>query len=587
MPMPDSFLDELVGRTDIVDFVSGYVRLTKHSGGNMFGLCPFHSEKTPSFSVNAEKQLYHCFGCGKGGGVIGFAMEIENLQFRDAVELLAGRAGMTVPEEDGAIEIAEKRKRMLELNRSAARHFHRMLISPTGDSAARYLLARRISKAMVTKFGIGAAPEAWSMLLSAMRAEGYSQQELIDAGLAKTGRNKGAAYDTFRNRLMFPVIDVRGNVVGFSGRILGEGEPKYLNTAETLAFSKSRNLFALNIAKKSKSGMLILTEGNIDVITLHSAGFDCAVASLGTALTPEQARLMSRYTEKVVLAYDSDEAGRNASMRAISLLEKTGMTVKVINLGESKDPDEFLRKNSADAFQILIDGSENHIEYRLMTIKRESDLTSDEGRLKYLSGATAILSELSSDPEREIYSARVAETAGVSAASVTNEVAKVIRVKNAMRKRNFERQVSRPVAAMQPSDRSLRYGNEYSAAAEEGLIRNLIRDPALLEIAESAGFSAEEFTSQFLAKVYNDLTARISSGRDVSIQYILSGLELNEASLLTDIMQKPENQTQGDKAVGSYIEKIRMEKFKSTEPNMDMLMEIKRIREKKDIRVGS
>ncbi|MDR0491442.1 MAG: DNA primase, partial [Oscillospiraceae bacterium] len=403
MPIPDSFLDELVSRTDIVELVGGYVRFAKRSGGNMLGLCPFHSEKTPSFSVNADKQIYHCFGCGKGGGAIGFVMEIENIPFLDAVDFLAKRAGMTVPESGGEIELAEKRRRMLELNRDAAMHFHKMLLAPQGASAQKYLAARGISKSMVTRFGIGAAPDSWNALLDAMSAKGYSRNELIEAGLARRGKTEGGAYDMFRNRLIFPVIDVRGNVIGFSGRILGDGEPKYLNSPDTLAFSKSRNLFALNIAKKTKSGMLILVEGNIDVITMHQAGFDCAVASLGTALTAEQVKLMSRYTDRAFVAYDSDEAGRKAALKAISLLEKTGMQVKIVSIGDSKDPDEFLRKHGADSFRLLLEGSENHIEYRLMTIRNNADLSTDEGRLAYLAAATGLLSELSSKPEREIY----------------------------------------------------------------------------------------------------------------------------------------------------------------------------------------
>jgi len=582
MPVSGSFLDELVSRTDIVDLAGSYVRFTKRSGANMFGLCPFHSEKTASFSVSADKQIYHCFGCGKGGGVINFVMEIENIPFRDAVEVLASRAGMTVPDDDGAYEIAAKRKRMLDLNRDAARHFHQILYTRAGEAAVRYLSQRKISKAMVTKFGIGAAPDAWSTLLDAMKAKSYTRQELIDAGLARRGRDENSAHDIFRNRLMFPVIDVRGSVIGFSGRILGEGEPKYLNTSETLVFSKSRNLFALNISKKTKSGMLILAEGNIDVVTLHDAGFDCAVASLGTALTQEQVRLMARYTDKVVLAYDSDEAGRKAAMRAISLLEKTDLRVKVIDMGDSKDPDEFLKKKGADAFRILVEGSENHIEYRLMMIRKNADLTSDEGRLRYLSEATVLLSELSSDPEREVYGARVAEVAGVSAESVANEVKKALKLKRAKQKREFERQVSNPAAAIQPSDRALRYDNEYSAAAEEGLIKSLVGDALYMKAAEQAGFSAEEFTSPFLAKVYTEISNRISEGRDVSVSHILAALEPNEAAQLTAILQKPADLVQSSGTIKEYIAKIRMEKLKSANPDMDTLMEIKRIREKAD-----
>ena len=667
-------MDELVARADIVELVGGYVRFVKRSGSNMLALCPFHSEKTPSFTVNAEKQMYYCFGCGKGGGAINFLMEIEHVPFHDAVEMLAKRMGMTVPDSGEDEDTAGKRRRMFELNRDAARYFHETLMSPLGARARSYLVERGISKAMVTRFGIGAAPDSWRSLLEVMIAKGYSRKELIEAGLARqsaagqarasggvsgsggsgvsggggggvsggsgvsgsggssssgdsggssssgssggsgssgdsttsisttsnatsttatstTDASKtttsGNVYDMFRNRLMFPVIDVRGNVIGFSGRILGDGEPKYLNSPDTLAFSKNRNLFALNIAKKTKSGMLILAEGNIDVVTLHQAGFDCAVASLGTALTAEQVKLMSRYTNRVVIAYDSDDAGRKAALRAISLLEKTDMQVNVVGMGNSKDPDEFLRKNGADAFRLLLEGSENHIEYRLMTIKNNADLSTDDGRIAYLSKAIGLLSELPTKPEREIYGARVAEAAGVSIASVTNEVEKIIRINYARQKKDFEKRVAQPSAAIQPSERSLRYKDEYSAVAEEGLIRCFVLEPSLLRRAAEMGFAAEEFTSPFLSKVFQMLQKRMEESGDASVAPILSVLEQHEASQLTSILQKPESMPRGDAVMRDYINKIRLEKLKSVTPDTDMLMELKKFREKKDgVNVG-
>ena len=325
MAFSESFLQELCERNDIVDVVSGYVRLTKKSGSNQFGLCPFHSEKTPSFSVSADKQIFHCFGCGKGGGVINFIMEIENLSFPEAVEFLAKRANMPMPEQENSAE-SRKRERMFALNRDAARYFYEQLKAPGSDAALAYMQKRRISPATAVKFGLGYAPDGWDNLRSAMRAKGYTDQELFDAGLVRRGKS-GGFYDTFRSRLMFPVIDVRGNVVAFSGRVLGDGEPKYMNSPETIVFSKSHNLFGLNLAKKSKCGYIILCEGNIDVVSMHQAGFDSAVASLGTSLTPEQARLMSRYKNEVVIAYDNDGAGQKAAQRAIGIMEKLDMKV--------------------------------------------------------------------------------------------------------------------------------------------------------------------------------------------------------------------------------------------------------------------
>ena len=386
---PDTFINELVARNDIVDVVSGYVRLGKKSGSNMFGLCPFHSEKTPSFSVSPDKQIYHCFGCGKGGGVISFIMEIENLSFPEAVAFLAKRANMTLPEQENDRD-SRKRSRMLELNKDAARFFYEQLQSSVGERARAYMQQRGISKATATNFGLGCAPNAWDALEKAMREKGYTDFELFDAGLIKKGRN-GGWYDTFRDRLMFPVIDVRGNVIGFSGRILGEEGPKYLNSPETLVFNKGSNLFALNLAKKSKSGYILLSEGNIDVVSLHQAGFDSAVASLGTSLTAEQARLISRYTDQVIIAYDNDGAGQKAAQRAISILEKLDLKVRVLQMSGAKDPDEFIKLKGAEAFAQLIDGSENQTEYRLGQIAKKYDLTVDAQKLDYLREAEELL----------------------------------------------------------------------------------------------------------------------------------------------------------------------------------------------------
>ena len=362
MAFPESFLTELAERNDIEDVVGSYVRFTKRSGSNLFGLCPFHSEKTPSFSVSPDKQIYHCFGCGKGGSVINFIMEIENLSFPDAVEFLARRAGMEVPDDRSGDDTRHKRERMLAINRDTARFFYEMLVSPQGKPAQDYIVRRKISPAMVKNFGLGFAPDTWDSLVKRLKSLGYSELEMFDAGLVRKGQ-KGGVYDTFRNRLMFPVIDVRGNVIGFSGRILGDGEPKYMNSPETLVFNKSQNLFALNLAKKSKNGYIILAEGNVDVVALHQAGFDCAVASLGTSLTPEQARLISRYAKEVVIAYDSDGAGQKASQRAIGILEKLDLKVKVLRMDGAKDPDEFIKLKGPDAFKNLIEKSENHVEY--------------------------------------------------------------------------------------------------------------------------------------------------------------------------------------------------------------------------------
>lgn len=575
MAFPEIFLDELIRRNDIVDVVGTYVHLTKKSGNNLFGLCPFHSEKTPSFSVSADKQIYHCFGCGKGGGVINFLMEIENLTFADAVHVLAERSGLTVPDDTMSKETQSRRARILELNRDAARFFYTFLLTPEGEAAKKYILKREISKEMVTRFGIGAAPDSWNALHDAMTRKGYTRQELLDAGLVKLSRKDGVSvYDAFRNRLMFPVIDVRGSVIGFSGRILDNGEPKYLNSPETFVFNKSRNLFALNLAKKSKSGMLILTEGNIDVVALHQAGFDCAVASLGTSLTEEQTRLMTRYTQQVVIAFDMDEAGIKASERAIGLLEKAGLNVRVLRMQDAKDPDEFIKKFGRDAFSLLIGRSENHIDYRLASIKAKYSLQTDEGRLKYINEATEMLSTVESAVEREIFGAKVAETAAISVEAVKNEIKKAVKRRITADKKKKDLKEHNVVLNHQPGDKTIRYENVYSAAAEEGIIRLLVLDNELINTANEMSLKEDEFTSQFLMKVFSLIKKRRQDGMDASPAALLAGLSNAEASHFSVLIQKPESLSNGEKAMRDYIEKIRAEilKVKAKEDPIAVLL---------------
>jgi len=557
---PESFIDELVSRNEISDVVSDYVQLRRRGGNNLFGLCPFHSEKTPSFSVSTEKQIYYCFGCQKGGGVIHFIMEIEALRYTDAVHFLARRAGMTVPEgqEDKA---AEHRSRLLRLHRDAARYYYAVLATPLGADAVAYLNQRGISKEMVKRFGLGAAPAGWGHLAEAMAKKGYSADELTAAGLVKKSRRDGV-YDTFRNRLMFPVVDVRGNVIGFSGRILDEGTPKYLNSPDTMIFSKSRNLFGLNLAKKSKAGYLILAEGNIDVISLHQAGFDSAVASLGTSLTAEQGRLMAGYGKDVVIAYDADSAGINAAKRAIGILETAGLGVRVLRMEGAKDPDEFIKARGGDAFRTLLERSENHVAYRLLSMQQGYDLEQDEGRLGFLREATQLLAGLPNAPEREVYGRRVAEASGISFEAVMQEVTKERKRGERREKSKREREALRPAQRNQPSERAIRYENIVSAKAEEGVIRLLMRDPALC--GKTDGLSEADFSSPFLGKAYAVIRRRIREGGSLTPDALAAELAPGELSHLMRIVQEPENLANGEKSLGDYIKKIETEKLKQS-----------------------
>ena len=555
MTFPESFITELVERNDIVDVVSSYVRLNKRSGSHLFGLCPFHSEKTPSFSVSPDRQTFHCFGCGKGGGVINFIMEIENLSFPDAVEFLARRAGMALPEAADDRE-SRKRTRMLALNRDAARYFHEQLSAPGADAAHDYIAKRRIGRRMVTAFGLGFAPNGWSGLLDAMRDKGYTDYEMLDAGLVRHGKS-GGFYDTFRNRLMFPVIDVRGNVIGFSGRVLGDGEPKYMNSPETLVFNKSRNLFALNLAKKSKSGYIILSEGNIDVVSLHQAGFDSAVASLGTSLTPEQARMLSRYTNEVIIAYDNDNAGMKASQRAIGILEKLDLKVKVLQMSGAKDPDEFIKLKGADAFRNLIDGAENQVDYRLRAVTQKYELSSDEQKVEFLKEASELVAKLPGAVERQVYAMRVASMAGVSAEVVTAETERRRKKLLSRAHRDEGREQSRPERQSQPAERSFRYDNPASAVAEEGVIRLLYLEPEL--IGETLP-PAEDFSAPVLAHIYSVMCDTLRRGAQATTASLSAALSSEEMSLLVSIIQKPETLSNARQSMRDYRERIENEK---------------------------
>ena len=547
MAIPAQFIDELMARCDIADVVADYVPLTR-KGGSLWGCCPFHSERTPSFHVVPERQMYKCFGCGKGGGVINFIMEIENLSYPDAVRFLAKRAGLEVPEErgDGGFR-----------NKEAARYFHSVLHSPAGRAGVDYLFGkRRLSKATVTRFGLGMAPDGWDKLITEMKSKGYEKSELLEAGLVVLSK-EGRVYDRFRNRVMFPIIDLRGDVIGFGGRVLDDSTPKYLNSPDTPIFNKGRNLFALNIAKKTRLGRIILTEGYMDTLSLHQAGFDCAVASLGTALTGDHAQLLARYTKEVVIAYDGDGAGVSAAQRAIGLLEKTGMKVRVLRMKGAKDPDEFIGKYGAEAFAKLLDQSENHIEYRIDQVKGKYDLTDDAQRVEFLKEAVPILAQLPSPAEREIYGARCAELAGVSAEVVTQEVKRERSRLSWKAKKQKERRDLTPTVQLQPKERALRYDNIRSARAEEGVLRLVVLDPELF--GSAAVLEPEHFSAPLLGKVFGLLRARWISGLSVSLAALAGELEPAEMSHLSGVLTQPESLQNGARAMRDYIEIIETE----------------------------
>ena len=556
MAIPAQFLDELVARTDIVDLVSESVRLTK-KGNSYWGCCPFHSEKTPSFHVVPDRQMYKCFGCGKGGGVINYVMELENLPFRDAVEVLAKRAGMAVPESGGPSAGAqERRKKILEMNRQAALAFHRWLWGPEGAEGLTYLQRRGLSRRTLTRFGLGFAPDRWDALIQELAGQGYDKRDLLDAGLAVNNKD-GRIYDRFRNRVIFPIIDVRGNVIGFGGRVMDDSTPKYLNSPDTPVYNKSRNLFALNIAKGSKAGRVILTEGYMDTISLHQAGFDSAVASLGTSLTEEHGQLLSRYFKEAIIAYDGDGAGIAAAQRATPLLEKAGLKVRVLQMQGAKDPDEFIKSYGREAFSRLLDRSENQVDYRLAQVRKKYDLTDDAQRVAFLQEAAELVSTLHSAVEREIYGNHAAQTAGVAPETMAMEVNRALKARLRKEKKRRERRDLTPASQLQPRVRGLRYENIRSARAEEGLIRLLLLDPGLvLQMGEIRG---EEFSSPLLGRAFDLLAQRSREGLSTQLAVLAGEFTGEEMDHLAQVAAQPESTANSGQSIRDYISVIHSE----------------------------
>lgn len=551
----DDFINAVAAANPIEDVVGEYVNFTRSSGSNRMALCPFHSERTPSFSVNVAKQFFYCFGCGKGGGVFSFLMDIDGLSFPEAVEKLADKAGIKMPEaDDDEWKRAQYRKRLRELCREAAHFYRAALISPAGTAAREYIARRGIIREASTRFGLGYAHDDFHALHYAMRNVGYSDKELYDAGLIKRSE-KGNYYDTFRNRLMFPVIDIHENVISFSGRLLSGEGPKYLNGPETAIFDKGRNLFAMNLAKKSKDDFFILTEGNIDVISLHQVGFDSAVASLGTAFTENQARLLSRFKNKIVLAYDSDEAGRKAAEKAIRIFEKLDVSVKVLRLNGAKDPDEFIQRYGASAFKKLIEGSQSGMMYELECIKDSYDLRDPEQKSAFIYAACRRVAQLPDGARREIFSREIARIAEISHEVVKNETEKARKrlLRSAGKKES--KAVMNVERLHQPAGVKVNFKDVKSATAEQGVIHILCRDPGAargVTLPPSADFSSPE-----LGGIYEAILKRINLGESTDINNLTGEISPEQMSLLTQINAKRDKLSCSKENLIAYLNTIR------------------------------
>lgn len=583
MAFDRAFLDELIARCDIVGIIGRYVQLKK-SGSRYFGLCPFHNEKTGSFCVTPDRQMFHCFGCGVGGSVITFIMQAEGLAFPDAVQFLAAQVGMQVPESQADPREAQRRKRLLTLSTEAARFFHRQLWLEENVNVARYFLGRGLTRKTMNNFGLGYAPDSFSALMDAMAEKGFSKEELLDAGLASKN-DKGRIYDRFRNRVMFPIIDVRGQVIAFGGRVMDDSKPKYLNSPETTIFHKSRNLFALNLARKTKSDYFILAEGYMDVIALHQAGFDSAVASLGTALTEEQVRLISRHTGKIVISYDADGAGQAAAQRAIDMLKKTDLQVKVLRIPGAKDPDEFIKEKGADAYRKLIERSESDNAYRLDTIAAKYDLDEDEERVRFLHEAAETLARIDNAVEREVYAGRAAKMAKVTIDAMELEVKRALAIRRKKQNSDEKREIRSVFKSVQPRDRALQYQNVRSARAEEGIIRLIFADDSLIEEI-SARIGPQEFTAQVLQKVFAHALTLHREGHRVNIASFEGYLENNEMQHLASVLNSGHvNTANWQQALYDYIntiENCRMKSGAGDGGEEDPLLRMRRIHREKD-----
>lgn len=522
MRLSDSFLEQLRANTDIESVISPYVNLRRR-GKNLVGLCPFHNEKTPSFTVYPENGSFYCFGCGVGGDVITFVRRMENLDYMEAVKQLADRAGMALPEDGYDDTLAKKRTSVLAANRAAAKFFHSQLFTDRGRHALNYFLDRGLTMETIRHFGLGFAPDDWRALKNHLNEQGFDDILLESANLLRRSDKNGKVsyYDNFRNRVMFPIIDPRGNVIAFGGRVLDDSKPKYINTSDTLVYKKSNGVFALNFAKNGNDGKLIIAEGYMDVIALHQAGFTNAVACLGTALTKEQANLLSRYADEIILSYDADEAGQKATARALGIFGTTGMEIKVLRLTGGKDPDEIIKKYGAQRFRDIINGAANDTEYRLLRARQGIDLSTDDGKVKYLSAATEVLAGIPSPVEVDVYASRLANELGVDKLAIESQVKYK---REGLRKRRMaqrEQDQKRLLINGQNTKNPERSQHLRAAKAEETLIASLMRNPDFYNKLKDE-LSADYFVTALNRRIFSVILSRLDEGGNTEPYFLSS-----------------------------------------------------------------
>lgn len=563
--LSNDFLSEIKYRNDLGELASSYMQL-KRRGRNLVGLCPFHGEKTPSFNIYTENGSFYCFGCGVGGDIITFVMKIENLDYMEAVKFLAQRAGMSMPEDDYDDSLGRLRTRIYEANREAARFFYSKLMSKEGADGLGYLRGRGLADSTIRHFGLGFAPDERFALGDHLRSKGFTEAEMIAANLVFKSKSGRGVLDRFYNRVMFPIIDVRGNVIAFGGRIMTDQKPKYLNTSDTLVFNKSQNLFSLNNAKNSKSDQLILCEGYMDVISLNQAGFTNAVATLGTALTAEQASLMKRYCKEVILCYDADEAGQKATARAIDILRRVGLTVKVIAIPDGKDPDEFIRRHGDKghaAFQNVLDNSGNDMDFRLFKLRALYDLNTPQGKLDYLNDAVRLVSELDNPMERDIYASRLSDDTDVAKPTIMEQISRGIRRNNYKRRKTEFSQIQKNISARDDRVNPQHADNLRAASAEENLLAYLINNPDKLTYVHER-LSPDDFLTDFNRKLYIYFSDKILNNTDPLIS-VSADFSEDERSKIFRLANSYPDMPHTVQALDEFIGIIKEEKSKPTD----------------------
>lgn len=503
MRIPEEYLMEVRARTDIETLVSSYVIL-KRTGRNLKGLCPFHSEKTPSFTVYPDDGSFYCFGCGVGGDAIKFAQRIENLDYIEAVKFLAERAGMSMPQDGFDDGITKAKRRMKEINRDAARFFYKTLIDEKNKKGLEYITSRGVMPKSIKKFGIGYAPDGWDALAKHLNSKGYTNEEIVLADLGF--KNKfGGVNDRFRDRIMFPIIDLQGNIIAFGGRdISGKSHAKYVNTGDTLIYKKTNNLFAMNLAKNTAGDSIILGEGYMDVVAMHSAGFDNAVASCGTALTQEQARIIAKYAQKVIISYDADEAGQKAVRRAIPILRKEGLSIKVLVVSSGKDPDEYIKEKGAAGFKILVENALSDTDYQLEKAKADINMDSPDGKVEYLKQVSLILAKLDSPIERDAYAGKLSMELSISKDAILQQMNYSMKKVAKDQKRNEERQIIRETTGAADKINPERVYHQKAAEAEDKLIAYIFKNPKEIEYIRQQ-IHPDDFATEFNKRVFEKL----------------------------------------------------------------------------------